>query len=107
MSAYPGICEALRGTAAETRAQIVAAARSLLGGEESAARFSVDAVARAADVARMTVYHRFGSRAGLLEVIFDDLAERGEIATRLPAALAQPDVERTAAVHPAEPPPSG
>ena len=77
--------------AAETRAQIVAAARSLLGGEEAAARFSVDAVARAADVARMTVYHRFGSRAGLLEVIFDDLAARGEIATRLPAALAQPD----------------
>jgi AcrR family transcriptional regulator len=77
--------------AQETRAQIVAAARELLGDQASAARFSIDAVARAADVARMTVYHRFGSRAGLLEVVFDDLAERGGIATRVPAALAEPD----------------
>ena len=81
-----------RETAAEeTRSQIVAAARALLGEEASAAKFSIDAVARAADVARMTVYHRFGSRAGLLEVVFDDLAERGEIAVRIPAALAEPD----------------
>lgn len=80
-----------RAAAEETRSQIVAAARALLGADESAAGFSLDAVARAADVARMTVYHRFGSRAGLLEVVFDDLAERGEIARRLPAAFAEPE----------------
>jgi AcrR family transcriptional regulator len=79
-----------QAAAAETRADIIAAARALLGGDAPAG-FSIDAVARAADVARMTVYHRFGSRAGLLEVVFDDLAERGEIATNLPTALAQPD----------------
>jgi AcrR family transcriptional regulator len=39
--------------------------------------FSIDAVAREAGVARMTVYHRFGSRRGLLQGIFDDLAARG------------------------------
>jgi AcrR family transcriptional regulator len=41
------------------------------------AEFSIDAVAREAGVARMTVYHRFGSRRGLLQGIFDDLAARG------------------------------
>jgi AcrR family transcriptional regulator len=76
---------------AETRAQIVAAARELLGGETAGSGFSIDAVARAADVARMTVYHRFGSRAGLLEALFDDLAERGEITRGLPAAFAEPE----------------
>ena len=80
-----------QAAADQTRAQIVAAARTVLGAESGAANFSVDAVAQAADVARMTVYHRFGSRAGLLEEVFDDLATRGEIAQRLPAAMAQPE----------------
>ncbi len=80
-----------QAAAEETRAQIVAAARDLLAAKAGAAGFSIDAVARAADVARMTVYHRFGSRAGLLEALFDDLAERGEIAQRLPAAFAEPE----------------
>ncbi len=39
--------------------------------------FTVDAVAREAGVARMTVYYQFGSKAGLLEAIFDSLAVRG------------------------------
>jgi AcrR family transcriptional regulator len=80
-----------QAAAEETRSQIVAAARDLLGADAGAAGFSIDAVARAADVARMTVYHRFGSRAGLLEALFDDLAERGELARRLPAAFAEPE----------------
>lgn len=80
-----------QAAAEETRTQIVNAARELLGGDPGGSGFSIDAVARAADVARMTVYHRFGSRAGLLEALFDDLAERGEIAQRLPAAFAEPE----------------
>lgn len=90
MSPRPYTLGKRQAAAAETRAEIIGAARALLGGDAPAG-FSIDAVARAADVARMTVYHRFGSRAGLLEVVFDDLAERGEIATNLPAALAQED----------------
>ena len=48
----------------ETRSRILNAARSQL---EEEASFSIDAVARRADVARMTVYYQFGSRRGLLE----------------------------------------
>ncbi|MGZ6367473.1 MAG: TetR/AcrR family transcriptional regulator, partial [Ktedonobacteraceae bacterium] len=39
--------------------------------------FSIDAVARQADVARMTVYHQFGSKIGLLEALSDSLAAHG------------------------------
>jgi len=38
----------------------------------------------------MTVYYRFGSRRGLLEAVFDDLASRGHI-DELPRAFGQPD----------------
>jgi AcrR family transcriptional regulator len=37
---------------------------------------SVDAVAAEAGVARMTVYYQFGSKAGLLEALFDELGGR-------------------------------
>src|SRR5437588_67268 len=56
----------------ETRSRIVKAAREQL---EKEASFSLDAVARRADVARMTVYYQFGSRRGLLEALFDDLVD--------------------------------
>ncbi len=42
-------------------------------------RFTIDAVARQADVARMTVYYQFGSRVGLLEALCDVLADEGGI----------------------------
>jgi AcrR family transcriptional regulator len=38
----------------------------------------------------MTVYYQFGSKRGLLEAIFDDLAT-GSLAGTLPSAYAQPD----------------
>jgi AcrR family transcriptional regulator len=58
----------------ETRSKILEAARAQL---ETEASFSIDSVARRADVARMTVYYQFGSRRGLLEALFDRLAARG------------------------------
>jgi len=64
-------------TAGETRARVIAAARDLLAAGAAPGGFSIDAVARAADVARMTVYYQFGSKAGLLQALFDDLAARG------------------------------
>jgi AcrR family transcriptional regulator len=74
-----------------TRARILEATRDLLrsGGGQG---FTVDAVARRAGVARMTVYYQFGSRAGLLEALFDSLAGRGGMERlagvfRLPTAL--------------------
>src|SRR5690348_12556462 len=57
----------------QTRARVLDAARELLLAED-ASSFSVDAVARQAGVARMTVYYQFGSRGGLLEALFDHLA---------------------------------
>ena len=61
----------------QTRARILAAARELLAESSGFSGFSIDAVARQADVARMTVYHQFGSKIGLLEALSDSLAAHG------------------------------
>ena len=61
----------------QTRARILAAARALLMSPDGYSRFSIETVARQADVARMTVYHQFGSKAGLLEGLCDSLAASG------------------------------
>ena len=73
----------------ETRARIIDAARDLLATGGSAS-FSIDAVARNAGVARMTVYYQFGSKQALLEALFDSIRARGPSA-QLDAALAHPD----------------
>ncbi len=51
-----------------TRASILAAARDLLAAAPDG-RLSVGAVASKAGVSRLTVYNRFGSRAGLLDAL--------------------------------------
>ncbi len=61
----------------QTRSRIVTATRELLADESRSPDFTVDAVARRAGVARMTVYYQFRSKRGLLEALFDDLANRG------------------------------
>ncbi len=75
-----------------TRTRILTAARDLLVESQGFAGFSIDAVARKADVARMTVYHQFGSKIGLLEALSDSLAAHGGMehladAFRLPEPL--------------------
>jgi len=70
-----------------TRARILASARQVL---VSGDPFTLEAVARDAGVARLTIYDRFGSRDALLEGVFDDLAESGGL-MRLPEAFADPD----------------
>ncbi|MDJ1159779.1 helix-turn-helix domain-containing protein [Chelatococcus sp. SYSU_G07232] len=74
----------------ETRARILAAGAALLLSREGASRFSIDAVAKRAGVARMTVYYQFGSKLGLVEALFDDVAARGKLAD-LAAVFADPD----------------
>ena len=64
---------------AETRALILDAARALLGAPQGISAFTIDAVARQAGVARMTVYYQFGSKVGLLEALSDDFAARGQM----------------------------
>ncbi len=61
----------------QTRARILTAARELLAESSGFSGFSIDAVAHKADVARMTVYHQFGSKIGLLEALSDFLAAYG------------------------------
>src|SRR6266566_3442764 len=61
----------------QTRARILSAARELLMSSQGFSGFSIEAVARQADVARMTIYHQFGSKIGLLEALFDSLATSG------------------------------
>src|SRR5258708_4234449 len=63
--------------AAETRDRVIAAASRTLREGESIARFSLDTVAKAAGVTRLTVYNQFGSRRGLLEAVFDEIAQAG------------------------------
>jgi AcrR family transcriptional regulator len=76
--------------AGRTRTRIVAAATALLA---SGASFSLEAVAQQAGVTRLTVYNQFESRAGLLEAVFDDLAQRGGL-FELSAVFADPDPRR-------------
>lgn len=85
---------ALRREAAEaTRERIVAAAHALLADPGGVSAFTVEAVARRAGVARMTVYNQFGSKAAVLEALFNWLAVRGGIhgPDGVEHALAQPD----------------
>jgi AcrR family transcriptional regulator len=62
----------------KTRARILEAARQLLS-SASAADLSMDAIARGADVSRLTIYYQFESRAGLLEALYDHLATQGNM----------------------------
>jgi AcrR family transcriptional regulator len=84
----------LRREAAEaTRERIVGAAYALLADPVGVSAFTVDAVARRAGVARMTVYNRFGAKDAVLEALFDTLAERGGIhgIEGMARAFRQPD----------------
>src|SRR5262245_16469123 len=62
----------------ETRARILEAVRQSLS-DESSTELSMEDVARRADVSRLTIYYHFGSRAGLLEALYDYLATRGNM----------------------------
>ncbi len=76
--------------AAAKRDRVIGAAARLLREDASIASFSLDAVAKAAGVTRLTVYHQFGSRRGLLEAIFDEIARQGGL-VQIPEAMAMPD----------------
>jgi AcrR family transcriptional regulator len=77
----------------QTRSRIVAAARELLADESGSAGFTVDAVARQAGVARMTVYYQFHSKRAVLEALFDDLANRG-LMPHLRPVFQEPSAQR-------------
>jgi AcrR family transcriptional regulator len=74
----------------QTRARIIAAVRDLLATPNDFSGFTIDAIAAHAGVARMTVFNQFGSKRGLLEALFDDLAARG-LVHRIQGAFMQAD----------------
>ena len=73
--------------AAATGARILAAARELILGENALSGFSMEMVARAAGVTRVTIYHRFGSKGGLLGALLDGIAADGQIRAHLDRAF--------------------
>ncbi|WP_331770347.1 TetR/AcrR family transcriptional regulator (plasmid) [Embleya sp. NBC_00888] len=79
-----------QAAAEDTRLRILAAARSLLAAPKPT-QISVDAIAKAADVSRQTIYNAFGSKSGLLEALFDALA--GHAGLDLPQAFAADDAD--------------
>ena len=87
MSPRPYALRQRRAGMDATRARIIDAAERVL---ERGDAFGLEAVAREAGVARVTIYDRFGGREALVEAIFDDLAESGGL-HKLPEAFQQPD----------------
>lgn len=73
----------------ETRLRILEAARQVLA-QESEDALSMDAIARRADVSRLTLYYQFESRPGLLEALYDHLATRGGM-QRMPEVFRESD----------------
>jgi AcrR family transcriptional regulator len=82
----------------QTRQRILTAARDLLIAPEGISSFSMEAVARRADVARMTVYYQFNNKVGLLEALSDMLARQGGMED-MPTAFTQPDARAALATY--------
>src|SRR5438093_7602397 len=78
--------EKRRAAAEQTRTRVLESARELI--MASPVPPSIDAVAAHAGVARMTVYYQFGSKAGLLEALFDELGGR-YFRSELPLVMSQ------------------
>ncbi|MFF2555272.1 TetR/AcrR family transcriptional regulator [Nocardia sp. NPDC058058] len=74
----------------QSRRQVLDAAREVLGGADNYTGFTLDAIAKRADVARATVYYQFKSKTGLLEAVCDDLGAAGGL-TELVKAFTDPD----------------
>src|SRR5258708_29613784 len=85
--------EVREAAAVETRARIVEAAQTLLGGGKDVPAFSLEAVAREAGVTRLTVYNAFESKRGLLEAVFDGMAREGGL-FELPSVFTEPNTEK-------------
>ncbi len=78
-----------RAASEDTKRQLLDAARTVLASADFG-RFSLESVARQAGVSRLTIYYQFGSKRGLLEALYDDLAVRGDLLL-LPRVFTQRD----------------
>ena len=69
-------------SADQTRLRILQAAKDLLLVPDFR-EFSMETVAKAAGVTRLTIYYQFDSRAGLLEALYDFLARSAHLGERI------------------------
>jgi AcrR family transcriptional regulator len=76
MSSRPYRIVRRKAASEEMRERILTAARDLLAAPAGLSALTIDAVAKQADVAYMTVYYQFGSKLGLLEALCDKLVLR-------------------------------
>src|SRR5579859_2519383 len=90
MTTRPYVSPIRDAVAAKKRERVIAAAGRLLAESPDAGPFSLEAVAKAAGVTRLTVYNQFGSRRGLLEAVFAEIARQGGL-TRIAEAMAGAD----------------
>jgi AcrR family transcriptional regulator len=89
MSPRPYSMEKREAATSETRLRILEATRQILA-DESEVALSMEAIARRADVSRLTIYYQFKSRPGLLEALYDYLAMRGNM-RRMAEVFHEPD----------------
>jgi AcrR family transcriptional regulator len=89
MSPRPYSMEKREAVTNETRLRILEGARQVLA-EESEGALSMEAIARRANVSRLTIYYQFESRSGLLETLYDYLAKRGGM-QRMTEVFREPD----------------
>ena len=66
----------------QNRVRILHSARDLLLAPDFR-EFSMETVAKVAGVTRLTIYHQFNSRAGLLEALYDFLARSANLGERI------------------------
>ncbi len=69
-------------SADQNRLRILQAAKDLLLAPDFR-EFSMETVAKAAGVTRLTIYYQFNSRAGLLEALYDFLARSANLGERI------------------------
>ena len=89
MSPRPYSMEKREAATSETRLRILEATRQILS-DESEVALGMEAIARRADVSRLTIYYQFKSRPGLLEALYDYLAMRGNM-RRMAEVFHEPD----------------
>src|SRR5258708_32758590 len=77
MSTRSYVSSVRTAAAAAKRDRVIEAAAGVLRADASIASFSLDGGAKAAGGTRLTVYHQFGSRRGLLGAVVDDIARPG------------------------------
>lgn len=81
---------------ADTRAQILQAARAVL--EDSVGDLSLEAVALRADVGRPTIYRHFGSRATLFSAVIADVSDTHGLAGEIKKAVEDGSMARFVSV---------